>query len=111
MKKVVSNEKVAFIAHPVDLDIFRSYIAALKPEKKYSDELLVKLFEWVPPYSVKLFPGLSLDGCHFVYAEMFMVPFLPEMHIISVVKIITNIDTALALAEKRRCTIAAVGGF
>ncbi|MBN1577637.1 MAG: hypothetical protein JW913_13845 [Chitinispirillaceae bacterium] len=111
MKTVTAAEKVAFIAHPVDLGIFRSYIASLRPDKHYDDRLLIKLFEWTPPYAVKQFSSLSLDGHRAVDARLYMVPFLPEMQAISVKKVIDKIDTALALAKAQGCTVAAMGGF
>ncbi|MBN1290937.1 MAG: hypothetical protein JXB48_03780 [Candidatus Latescibacteria bacterium] len=104
-------EKVAFIAHPVDLGIFRSYIHSLRPDKQYDDRLLVKLFEWTPPYAVKQFSALSLDGHRAVDARLYMVPFLPEMQAISVKKVIDKIDKALSLAKTHGCTVAAMGGF
>jgi predicted amino acid dehydrogenase len=104
-------EKVAFVAHPVDGDIFKSYISSLRPDKAYDDRLLLKLFEWAKTYQVKEFPSLSLDASRHVDAELFMVPFLPEMQSISVRKVIEKIDGALDLARKRGCTVAAMGGF
>jgi predicted amino acid dehydrogenase len=105
------KEKVAFVAHPTDMTLFKSYIAALRPDKQYADELLVKLFEWTQPYSVKQFSGLGFDKNHTVEALLYMVPFLPEMETISVKKIIGKIDNVLGLAASQGCTVAAMGGF
>ncbi len=105
------EEKVAFIAHPVDLSIFKSYISSLRPDKEYADALVMKLFEWTPPYLVKEFPALSLDGSRAIDAQLYMVPFLPEMQAISVRKVIDKIDDVLALAKTHECTVAALGGF
>jgi fatty aldehyde-generating acyl-ACP reductase len=104
-------QKCAFIGHPVDLDIFRSYVRFLKPDKTYRDELLVKLFEWMPSYKAKEFSGLSFNGTKGVDAALYMVPFLPEMRDIKVKRVIEKIDKVLALASSEGCTVAALGGF
>jgi fatty aldehyde-generating acyl-ACP reductase len=105
------TQKCAFIGHPVDLDLFRSYIRFLKPDKTYRDELLVKLFEWTPSYKAKEFFTLSFNGTNDVDANLYMVPFLPEMRDIKVKRIIEKIDKVLALAASEGCTVAALGGF
>ena len=105
------TQKCAFIGHPVDLDIFRSYIRFLKPDKTYRDELLVKLFEWMPSYKAKDFFDLGFNGTKVVDASLYMVPFLPEMRDIKVKRVIEKIDKVLALAALEGCTVAALGGF
>jgi fatty aldehyde-generating acyl-ACP reductase len=107
----VGPQKCAFIGHPVDIDVFRSYIRFLKPDKTYRDELLVKLFEWMPSYRAKEFSNLSFDGTKGVDANLYMVPFLPEMREIKVKRVIEKIDKALGLAASEGCTVAALGGF
>jgi fatty aldehyde-generating acyl-ACP reductase len=103
--------KTAFIGHPTDLNLYRSYIRFLKPEKTYRDEFIVKLFEWTPPYKVKDFSRLSLDGKNHIDALLIMVPFLPEMRDIKLRRVIAKIDEALAIAAREGCTVAALGGF
>lgn len=105
------RQKCAFIGHPVDLNLFRSYIRFLKPDKTYRDELLIKLFEWMPPYKAKDFSGLGFGGTKAVDAAMYMVPFLPEMRDIKVKRVIEKIDKALEMAASEGCTVAALGGF
>ncbi len=106
-----SAGKVAFIAHPPDIEIFRSYVRALRPDKSYSEKLLLKLFEWMSPYRIKSFRRLSLDGVRSVDAELYMVPFLPEMKTISVRRIVDKIDSALVMAKENGCAVAALGGY
>ena len=98
------TEKTAFIGHPTDLNLFRSYIRYLKPSKQYRDEFLVKLFEWTPPYKVKEFPHLSFDGKQSIDALLIMAPFLPEMRDIKIKRVIGKIDKALAIAAAEGCT-------
>ena len=105
------RQKCAFIAHPVDLNLFRSYVRFLKPDKSYRDELLIKLFEWMPSYKAKEFFDLRFKGTKSVDATLYMVPFLPEMRDIKVKRVIEKIDKALALAASEGCTVAALGGF
>lgn len=105
------RQKCAFIGHPVDINLFRSYIRFLRPDKTYRDELIVKLFEWMPPYKAKDFFGLGFNGTDTVDAAMYMVPFLPEMREIKVKRVIEKIDKALALAASEGCTVASLGGF
>lgn len=106
------REKVAFVAHPVDVAIFKSYVGLLRPDKTYSDALLIKLFEWTQPYLVKQFSGLSLSHAQNpVDADLFMVPFLPEMQEISIKKVVDKIEKTLVLASESGCTVAALGGF
>ena len=103
--------KVAFVGHPVDIKIFRDYIRFLKPDKTYRDELLVKLFEWMPPYKIKEFASLPGNDHSGINAAFYMVPFLPEMREIKVKRITEKIDQALAMAASDECVIAALGGF
>jgi fatty aldehyde-generating acyl-ACP reductase len=104
-------EKTAFIGHPTDIDNFRSYIHFLKPEKTYSNEFLIKLFEWSPSYKIKEFSQLGFASDHGVDAALIMVPFLPEMRDISMKGVIQKIDAALGIASQAGCTVAAMGGF
>jgi fatty aldehyde-generating acyl-ACP reductase len=104
--------RVAFICHPADLDMFKSYISHLKPDKTYRDELLIKLFEWTPSYKVIEWNNLSLDNGKTCFdAMLVMVPFLPEMRDIKLRKIIEKIDAALHIASSEGCSVAALGAF
>ena len=107
----VRKQKTAFIGHPTDIGIFRSYVRFLKPTKTYRDEFLIKLFEWTPPYKTKDFPGLSIDLKNSIDGMLIMVPFLPEMRDIKIKQIIGKIEQALVIAAAEGCTVAAMGGF
>jgi len=100
---VASNTKIALIGHPADMNLYRSYIKHLKPDKTFKDQLLLKLFEWTPAYKVKEWNALSFDGVHGFDACMIMVPFLPEMREIKHKQIITKIEQALEIASKEGC--------
>jgi fatty aldehyde-generating acyl-ACP reductase len=104
-------EKTAFIVHPPDLELFRSFVRFLKPDKSYRNEFLIKLFEWTPSFKVKDFSRLGLGGIESVDATLIMVPFLPEMRDISIRRVVGKIDAALGIAAEAGCTIAALGGF
>jgi fatty aldehyde-generating acyl-ACP reductase len=104
-------EKTAFIVHPPDADLFRSYIRFLRPDKSYNNEFLIKLFEWTPTYKVGEFSNLGFNGNSGIDASFIMVPFLPEMRDISLKQVIEKIDNALEIASSAGCTVAAMGGF
>ena len=61
------------------MDQYRKYINYLKPGKTFKDKLLLKLFEWAPPYIVKKWNNISFEGKYFADGIFVMVPFLPEM--------------------------------
>ncbi len=107
----LKNTKVAFVAHPADMEMYRSYIRFLKPDKTYDDKLLLKLFEWSPSYKVTEWTNLTFDGKSFFDAMFVMVPFLPEMKDIRLKKIVEKIDQALAIASEQQCKVAALGAF
>ena len=102
---------VAFIGHPADMDLYRAYIRHLKPNKTYSDKLLIKLFEWAPSYKVTEWRGLTFDGKDFFDAHLIMVPFLPDMKDIRLRKVVEKIDMALSIASQSGCSVAALGAF
>lgn len=110
-KNQTAGAQVAFIAHPTDMSIFKSYISALRPDKQYSDALLLKLFEWTQPYPVKSFSRLGFNRGITADARFYMVPFLPEMTTISVKNTIGKVERTLAMAAAEGCTVAALGGF
>jgi len=107
----LKNPKVAFIAHPTDMNMYRSYIRYLKPDKTYDDKLLLKLFEWSPSYKIAEWKNLSFDNIDFFDAMFVMVPFLPEMKDISLKKIVEKIDQALTIASDKNYSVAALGAF
>jgi predicted amino acid dehydrogenase len=102
---------VAFIGHPADMGLYRAYIRHLKPDKTYSDKLLLKLFEWAPSYKVTEWHGLTFDKKDYFDAHLIMVPFLPDMRDIRLRKVVEKIDQALSIAAKSGCSVAALGAF
>jgi fatty aldehyde-generating acyl-ACP reductase len=102
---------VAFIGHPADMGLYRAYIRHLKPNKTYSDKLLIKLFEWAPSYKVIEWHGLTFDKKNYFDAHLIMVPFLPDMRDIRLRKVVEKIDQALSIAAKSGCGVAALGAF
>jgi len=111
MDLVHSDERTALIAHPVDTDIFFSWLDSIGLDKKCSREEALQQFKEAAPCTIKLFDGLSFDGSRTIDAELIMVPFLPQMNDISIRKTVEKIDAALALAKSHGCTVAAMGGF
>jgi predicted amino acid dehydrogenase len=109
--KYPKKETIAFIAHPQNLKYFRSYIKHLRPDKYYNDDLLIKLFEWTPPYKVKQWKDICIDGKNAFNAIMIMVPFLPEMRDISPLSVIKKVEQAISIAAQKGCTIASLGAF
>jgi fatty aldehyde-generating acyl-ACP reductase len=103
--------RVAFIAHPTDLDMFKMYMQFLRPDKQYRDELLIKLFEWAPPYTVKRWDTFDLGNYGAFGASFVMVPFLPEMKDIAIKSVVSKINGALEVAHKDSCNVAALGAF
>jgi fatty aldehyde-generating acyl-ACP reductase len=106
-----SRSKFALIGHPADLPLFRAYINYLKPGKTFRDELILKLFEWTPPYKARSWNDVSLDGKTFCDGILVMVPFLPEMRDISLKTVIGKVDAAVAIAAAEGCCVAALGAF
>jgi fatty aldehyde-generating acyl-ACP reductase len=103
--------KFALIGHPADLPLFRAYINYLKPGKTFRDELILKLFEWTPPYKASSWNGISLDGKSFGDGILVMVPFLPEMRDISLKTVVEKVEGAVAIAAAEGCRVAALGAF
>jgi fatty aldehyde-generating acyl-ACP reductase len=106
-----SRLKFALIGHPLDLPLFRAYINFLKPGKTFRDELILKLFEWTPPYKAASWNGVSLDGKESADGVLVMVPFLPEMRDISLKTVIEKVEGAVAIAAAEGCGVAALGAF
>jgi fatty aldehyde-generating acyl-ACP reductase len=105
------KNKFALIAHPPELALYRKYIRFLKPEKSFRDELILKLFEWTPSYTVRRWKNFTLDGGRFADGVMIMVPFLPEMRDIKLARVVEKIEQALRIARDEGCTVAALGAF
>ncbi|MBN2037233.1 MAG: hypothetical protein JW768_10870 [Chitinispirillaceae bacterium] len=103
--------KFALIGHPADLPLFRAYINFLKPGKTFRDELILKLFEWTPPYKAVSWSGVSFDGEKTADGILVMVPFLPEMRDISLKTVIEKVDGAIAIAAAEGCGVASLGAF
>lgn len=103
--------KFACIGHPSDIELFRSYIHYLKPEKRFKDGLIIKLFEWTPSYKVKNLKEIGFDGMGEAEGIIIMVPFLPEMRDIRLAEVTKKIEDAIAMAAQEGCTVAALGGF
>jgi len=106
-----SRPKFALIGHPADLPLFRAYINYLKPGKTFRDELILKLFEWTPPYKARSWNNVSLDGKTSGDGILIMVPFLPEMRDISLKTVIGKVEAAVAIAAAEGCSVAALGAF
>jgi fatty aldehyde-generating acyl-ACP reductase len=106
-----SRPRFALIGHPADLPLFRAYINFLKPGKTFRDELILKLFEWTPPYKAVSWSGVSFDGKKFADGILVMVPFLPEMRDISLKTVIEKVEGAIAIAAAEGCGVAALGAF
>ncbi|MBD3343429.1 MAG: hypothetical protein GF401_00030 [Chitinivibrionales bacterium] len=104
------NEKVAFVLHP-DLDLVIRNAKAVKPGKEIREELILKMFEWLPPFKHMDCDSLSLDGEHSVPGAFYIVPFLPEMETVKKDDIVKKIDQGLGLAKSQGCTVAAMAGF
>jgi predicted amino acid dehydrogenase len=105
------KSKVAFIAHPTDISLFRAYIKDLRPDKSYDDRLVMKLFEWSPSYPTKYWDDLFISDQKQVEGLFIMVPFLPEMRDIKLKQVISKIEGALQIAQDNNCTVAALGAF
>jgi fatty aldehyde-generating acyl-ACP reductase len=103
--------KVAFVGHPADMELYKAYIRYLKPDKTYSDKLLLKLFEWAPSYKVTDWQGLTFDKSDYFDAHLIMVPFLPDMKDIRLRKVVEKIDQALSISADSGCSVAALGAF
>ena len=106
-----SRPKFALIGHPADLPLFRAYINYLKPGKMFRDELILKLFEWTPPYKASSWNDVSLDGKTSGDGILVMVPFLPEMRDISLKTVIGKVEAAVAIAAAEGCSVASLGAF
>ncbi len=103
--------KAALIAHPLDADLFRSFIRFLRPDKTWRDELLIKLFEWAPSFKTGQLDRIDLGCGGLVDGTVFMVPFLPEMRDIKLRQVVKKVEEALDLAAAQGCTVAALGAF
>jgi predicted amino acid dehydrogenase len=106
----------ALIGHPFDVDHLYRYLKYHKPGlKKPSRELLLKLFEWTPPYTDRQIE-VAPPGGRSVRGNFIICPLLPEMldngnrgrfRQLCLDKIIG----ALKLAADQGAAIAGLGGF
>lgn len=120
---MIEGEKIDFtrpdftlIGHPFDLDHLYRYLQHLKPDfKRPSDQLLLKLFEWTPPYQDKKIEIKSRTGA-LASGRIIVCPLLPEM-----VKetgrskfrnlCIEKVIDSLKLSARQGAKISGLGGF
>jgi predicted amino acid dehydrogenase len=106
----------ALIGHPFDLDHLYRYLKYHKSDlKRPKDELLLKLFEWTPPFADRWIEVTSKTG-RTIRGKMIMCPLLPEMvkdsnnlrfRTLCIEKVIASLELASGLGAK----ISALGGF
>lgn len=112
------NDKLHFslIGHPFNIDHLYRYLKYHKPDlKKPRRELLLKLFEWTPPFSERRIELTSPSG-KTVSGSIIICPLLPEMvqngnhsHFRSLC--VEKVISALKLAEDQGARISGLGGF
>lgn len=106
----------ALIVHPFDLDHLYRYLKHHKPDlKKPGRELLLKLFEWTPPFADRWIEITSSTG-QIAYGRVIMCPILPEMvqntdnqrfRTMCVEKVVASLE----LARSQGAKISGLGGF
>ncbi|PID39451.1 MAG: hypothetical protein CR984_06930 [Proteobacteria bacterium] len=106
----------ALIGHPFDIDHLYRYLTYHKPGlHRPQRELLLKLFEWTPPYADQTISVTSSDG-RSVQGSFIVCPLLPEMldkdnhrHFrdLCVGKVIRSLE----LAAEQGALLAGLGGF
>lgn len=106
----------ALIGHPFDMDHLYRYLKYHKPDlKKPRRELLLKLFEWTPPFADRWISVTSKTG-RTVRGRMIICPLLPEMLENSDNRrfrtlCVEKVTAALNLAESQGARISGLGGF
>jgi predicted amino acid dehydrogenase len=106
----------ALIGHPFDVEHLYRYLQYHKPDlRKPSRELLLKLFEWTPPYTDRQIEMVSPAG-RTARGSLIVCPLLPEM-----VKngnrrrfrnlCVDKVIGALQLAAGQGAPLAGLGGF
>ncbi len=106
----------AFIGHPFDMDHLYRYLKAYKPDlKKPGRELLLKLFEWTPPFKDRDITITTENG-KTITGSLIICPLLPEMvqntgHRDFRNLCIEKVIAALKLAAQQGACIAGLGGF
>jgi len=103
------------IGHPFSIDHLYRYLKYRKPNlKKPRRELLLKLFEWTPPFNERQVEITSPHNT--VYGNIIVCPLLPEMvqhnnqsHFRSLC--IEKVIAALKLAADQGARISGLGGF
>lgn len=105
------TEKVGFVLHPTDLEMYQQNMLNMKPHKQYNDKLVLKLLEWSPSFRYKTFENVSYETSKTVPAALYLVPFLPQMRDIDMKKVTEKVIEAIRLAQQDGCTVVALGGF
>ena len=116
MQNETDKPDFALIGHPFDMDHLYRYLKYHKPDlKKPRKELLLKLFEWTPPFADRWIEVTSQNG-RTVRGRMMMCPLLPEMlensdnrrfRTLCIEKVIA----ALKLSADQGAKISGLGGF
>ncbi len=114
----MTNNKPDFtlIGHPFDIDHLYRYLKHLKPDlKRPRRELLLKLFEWTPPFNERQIEIASPNG-RTARGNIVICPLLPEMvqdnnqrHFRSLC--VEKVIAVLKLAESQGAKISGLGGF
>jgi predicted amino acid dehydrogenase len=106
----------ALIGHPFDMDHLYRYLKYHKPDlKKPRRQLLLKLFEWTPPFNERHIDILSPQG-RTVRGSLIICPLLPEMvrssnHLDFRSLCVDKVIAALELATDQGVKISGLGGF
>jgi len=106
----------AFIGHPFDVDHLVRYLQFYKPDlRRPRRELLLKLFEWTPPFTDRQVTVTAAQGRR-VRGSLIVCPLLPEMvdnggrsrfRNLCVEKVVA----ALEMAAAQGAAVAGLGGF
>jgi fatty aldehyde-generating acyl-ACP reductase len=112
----LENPDFALIGHPFDVDHLYRYLRYHKPDlRKPRRELLLKLFEWTPPYADQTVEVTSPGG-RSVHGHFIVCPLLPEMvnngnhrHFRDLC--VKKVIRALELAAEQGAPMAGLGGF
>ncbi|MDZ7832043.1 MAG: hypothetical protein U5L07_09865 [Desulfobacterales bacterium] len=106
----------ALIGHPFNMDHLYRYLKHHKPDlKQPRRELLLKLFEWTPPFADRQISVTSRTG-RTIRGSMIICPLLPEMLEVSDNRrfrtlCVEKVIGALELAGRQGTRIAGLGGF
>lgn len=116
MQNETDKPDFALIGHPFNMDHLYRYLKYHKPDlKKPGSALLLKLFEWTPPFTDRWIT-VNAPGGRTLNGQMIMCPLLPEMvkssnqpefRKMCVEKVIASLHLAAGQGAK----IAGLGGF